>query len=67
MPKQRAGFASKSHLADMSLPPEKRGRKRKTSRGATKGVTAQLSHAKGKPSVNDQRRKWDKQTKQRRR
>ena len=66
MPKQRAGFASKSHLADMSLPPEKRGRKRKTSRGKAKGVIAQLGHANGYPFANDQRRKWEKQTKRRR-
>jgi hypothetical protein len=60
-------FTSRSHLADMSLPPQQRGRKNKTSRGKTKGVTAQLGHANGQPHVNDQRRKWDKHTRHRRR
>lgn len=67
MPKHSAYYASKSHLADMSLPPEQRGRKRKANRGKTKGVTAQLSHANGQPRINDQRRRWDKQARQRRR
>jgi len=59
--------ASKSHLADMSLPPEKRGRKKKRKRAGTKGVPAQLGHANGQPFFNERRRKWDKENKQRER
>jgi hypothetical protein len=44
----------------MSLPAARRGRKRKSSRGGTKGVIAQLGHANGKSEFNKKRREWDK-------
>jgi N-acetylglucosamine-6-phosphate deacetylase len=56
---------SKARVADMSLPPEQRGRKNKKNRGKTKGVIAQLGHANGKHEFNDQRRKWEKKNKRR--
>jgi hypothetical protein len=56
---------SRSHLADMSLPPHQRGRKNKTSRGTTRSVTAQLSHANGKPFFNERRRTWEKKNQRR--
>jgi len=59
-------FTSKSSLADMSLPPAQRGRKNKTKRAGTKGVIAQLSHANGQPRINERRREWEKQNRQRR-
>ena len=59
----KSPFTSQSHLADMSLPPEQRGRKNKKNRGKTKGVTAQLGHANGHPFFNERRRKWEKKNK----
>lgn len=56
---------SKAHLADMSLPPEQRGRKNKKNRGKTKGVIAQMSHANGNPFFNERRRKWEKKNRRR--
>jgi hypothetical protein len=56
---------SKSHLADMSLPPEQRRRKRKGKGKGTKGVIAQMSHANGNPFFNERRRKWEKKNKRR--
>ncbi len=64
MVKFRASM-SKSSLADMSLPPEQRGRKKKGKRPGTKGVIAQLGHANGKPFFNERRREWEKTNKRR--
>ena len=58
-------FNSRSHLADMSLPPQQRGRKKKKNRGKTKGVIAQLGHANGNPFFNERRREWEKKNKRR--
>ena len=63
----RRPFKSRSHLADMSLPPEQRARNKKTTRKKGKGATAQMTHAGGQPRINDRRRTWEKQAKQRRR
>lgn len=60
-------FTSQSHLADMSVPPAQRGRKRKQKGRGTKGVIAQLGHANGSHYASDQRRKWEKQNSKRRR
>lgn len=59
-------FTSQSHLADMSLPPEQRGRKNKKNRGGTKSVPAQLSHGNGSHYGSDSRRKFETQVKNKR-
>jgi hypothetical protein len=63
MPKQKLGFRSKSHLADMSLPAEQRRKKKTGKRKKSKRAIAQMDHANGSPRINDQRRKFEKQNK----
>ncbi len=50
---------AKKRVADMSLPPGQRGRKRKGKGRATKGVIAQMDHANN-PEAAKQRRAWEK-------
>lgn len=57
--------STKGHNADMSLPPEQRGRGRQSKGKGRKGVIAQMDHASGSPEINDLRRKWDKKNKRR--
>ena len=48
---------AKKRVADMSLPPEQRGRKRKGKGRATKGVIAQMDHASN-PEAAKRRRAY---------
>jgi len=56
--RSRTGGRIHGHLADMSLPPEQRGRKRKA-KGRGKGATAQMNHGSGSKGRR-WRREWAK-------
>lgn len=67
----RAAGGGRVRVADMSMPPEKRGRKRdrngkgqKGKRGGN-GKTAQLDHAGGHHEQDERRRRWRRTNKDR--
>ncbi len=51
---------SKLRVADMSLPAEERGRRRKGKGRGNKGILAQMNHG-NKSEATKRRRKWEKQ------